>query len=120
MRQGWKDVQRCIGMVIRKSVVMLFLPCLVAFFESLLFFHFLKCFSFKLIWDTRKNKLLGLLSYLRGWNQSVSLESGSYNDDQFCESVVCTKETKVVCIVNSCNRLWLLNMAGVDCGSERM
>ena len=38
--------------------------------------------------------------------------------DQVCESVVCMRETKVVCIVNSCNRLLLLNMAGVDCMSS--
>ena len=56
----------------------------------------------------------------QGRNQGVSLESGSFSVDQFCEYVVYMREIKVVCIMNSWNRLLLLNMAGVDCGGGRM
>ena len=46
------------------------------------------------------------------------MNNDSSFSDQFCESVVhtCRRETTIVCIVNSCNHLLLLNMAGVDCG----
>ena len=49
----------------------------------------------------------------------VPLESGSFSD-QCCESIACMTETKVVCIVNSCSHLLLLNIAGTDCGGGRM
>ena len=49
-----------------------------------------------------------------GRNQVVCLESGSFSVDQFYESVVCMREIKVVCIVNSCDHLLLQNMVDVD------
>ena len=39
-------------------------------------------------------KVVNVIAVARGCNQSVSLESDSYSDDQFCESVGCTRETE--------------------------
>ena len=36
---------------------------------------------------------------------------GSFTVNQFCESIVCMRDTQLFGIVNSCNRLLLLNKA---------
>ena len=49
-----------------------------------------------------------------GRNQGASLGNGGFSD-QFCESVVSMRETKV-CIYEQLQSLLLLSMAGMDWG----
>ena len=39
--------------------------------------------------------MVDVIAVGRGCNQGAALESGSYSDSQFCESVVCIRETMV-------------------------
>ena len=56
----------------------------------------------KVVFQSMKNGNVTIVGM--GRSQGVSLESDGFSD-QFYEPVLCMKETKVVCVMNSCNRL---------------
>ena len=96
----------------------------MAFFESAFVYHLIANGLNMLLVEGSISKCgnSSCHCHWQGRNQGVSVESGSFSVDQFCEYVVYIymREIKVVGIVNSWNRLLWLNMAGVYCGGGRM